>query len=765
MNTASRLGDVISQHYRLVTVVSVMACLLLIAGAANLRFSADFRAYFSDDNPQLLAFEALEADFNKRDTLSLLIEPENGSIYQADVIALIRELTDMGWQLPYSRRVDSLANFQRLDADADGIQVSDLAGDEVELDARTLAGIQAYVASDNALSGFLAAEDGSAAAIQIALILPDDNTGATRELMTDAQTRLAEIQARHDGVAKVHLFGSTAINLALEDAVARDMSLLIPLSTLLIYALVWFLLRSISGLIIVITTISLSVGIVFGLFGWFDQALSPASGMVPSMIMVIAVADCIHLLVSFYHQQSLGQERSAAMREALRINFQPMLITSLTTAIGLLCLNFSEAPPYRAMGNMGAAGAAAAFILTVTLVPALLCWLPSGKAAGSGGSTRLFAPMTQLADWLIQHRRLALVISTLAVVLLATGLPRNELTERWHRYYDDTFAVRQALDFQNTHLNGVNFIEYRVSTDAADGVNDPAFLASLDQFHDWLREQPGVAHIDSILPRLTKVHELLEAGSESATALPQSAERAAQNMLLYELSLPMGLGVEEYVSAGRDAVRLTVALDKTDSRSLMAFDQRVADWASGVDVLSVSEGTGLDMVFAHISDRNMLSLLKGTALALVLISVLLVFILRSATIGLISLVPNLVPAVVAYGFWGYTVGYVDLGLSVVACMSLGLVVDDTVHFLSKYQRARRELHKSAEEAVRYAFSTVGAAMLVTTVVLALGFAVLVFSHFSPTWGMGGLLASTIVFALLFDFLLLPALLMMLDRRK
>ena len=765
MSIAARLGELTSRHYKLVTIVAIVTAVLLTAGAARLSFTADFRAYFSDDNPQLIAFEALEADFNKRDTLTLLIEPVSGDIYQPRVIELIRTLTDIAWQLPYARRVDSLANFQRLDATEDGISVSDLAGDEVALTAEALASIRAYVNQEAAIQGLLAAQDGQAAAVQVALILPDNSPAATRELLDTVEARLASVEADYSDVARIRVFGSTAINLALEDAVAQDMSLLIPLSTLLIYVLVWLLLRSIPGLIVVMTTISLSVAIVFGLFGWFGQPLSPASGMVPSMIMVIAVADCIHLLVTFYHRMAEGEERAAAVREALRINFSPMLITSVTTAVGLLCLNFSEAPPYRAMGNMGALGAMVAFLLTITLVPAMLCWLPAGKAGSDKGSSRLFAPMANLADWLIRHRYMAMVLSALAVLLLATGLPKNQLTERWHQYYDDTFAVRQALDFQNQHLNGVNFIEYRITHSGDGDVNDPVFIAELHQLHQWLREQPGVEHVDSILPRLKKVHELLETGSDTPTGLPQSRERAAQNMLLYELSLPMGLGTEEYVSADRQSIRMTVYLGKSDSRSLMHFDDRVQAFdADSLPTLQVSEGTGLDMVFAHISDRNMVSLLQGTALALVLISALLMVILKSFTVGLISLVPNLVPAIAAYGFWGYTVGYVDLGLSVVACMSLGLVVDDTVHFLSKYQRARRELDQTPEQAVRYAFSTVGAAMLVTTIVLALGFAVLVFSHFSPTWGMGGLLSSTILFALIFDFLLLPPLLLILDRR-
>ena len=762
------LGHTISNRYRLVTVLALLACLTLAAGAARLSFTADFRVYFSDDNPQLIAFEQLEADFNKRDTLTILVQPRDGSVFDQDMLGLISELTEMGWTLPYSRRVDSLANHQHLSSDADGLYARDLVDGELDLSrAQVREDIRRYATSEPTLAGFLAAKDGSVAAINIALLLPDDDTAATREVLDAAQEKLAAFEAQWNERVQFHLSGTAVINLALEDAVARDLSLLVPLSTVLIYALVFFLLRSVTGLVLVITTISLSVATVFGVFGWAGQVLTPATGMIPNMVMIIAVADCIHLLVTFYHEMGQGRDRRAAMRESLRINFAPMLITSVTTAIGLLCLNFSEAPPYRALGNMGALGAVLAFLITVTLIPALLCWFPAGKAVGAGkGSAALFGPMGRLGGAIISHPRRVMVASLAILALCAIGIPGNQLMERWHHYYDDSFAVKQALNVQDEHLNGVNFIQYRVSTGEPSGINQPEAVAQLAQLHDWLEQQPEVVFVEGLLPHLRKVHQLLEAGDSAATSLPETRERAAQNLLLYEMSLPMGLGLEEYLDSDRTSTRLGVFFPKTDSRTLMAFDQRVRDWAEqNTPALDVSEGTGLDMVFAHISDRNMVSLLKGTALALVLISLLMIFVLRSLRLGLVSLVPNLVPVIAAYGLWGHFVGYVDLGLSVVACMSLGLVVDATVHFLSKYVRARQELGQSSAAAIEYAFGTVGAAMLVTTVVLAAGFALLILSPFSPTWGMGGLLSLTIVLALLFDFLLLPPLLLVTDSKK
>lgn len=766
MNLAP-VWEFVTQRYRLTTFLSMMVLILVAAGAARLTFTPDFRTYFSDDNPQLQSFEALEDAFNKRDNVSLILSPVNGDIYDPRFLALVVELTELAWQTPYSRRVDSLSNHQHLQATVEGLSASDLIDEGVLADEQALRAVRDYASEEETLLHSIVSPDGKATAINVTLTLPADNVKATGEVVTWLREQLAPIQEANKDKATIQLFGSAVINLALEEAVAGDLALLIPVSTLLMYVLLVILLRSWTGMLITMSVITLSIVAVFGLAGWAGGALTPVAGIIPNMVMIIAVADCVHLLVSFYHYLSEGQERREAVVSALRINFKPMLITSVTTAIGLLCLNFSEAPPYRALGNMAASGALIAFLLTITLAPALMCWLPPGRKSSQGhGSARLYPVMQKLADMIIARRYLTLAISAAVVVLCASLISQNKMYERWYVYYDDSFAVRKAMEFSDEHLSGINFIQYRIDGVGPGTINDPEYLQQLDQLVAWIETQPGVTNVDSIVPSLRRVHRLLNTGSEDDSRLPESRERAAQNLLLYEMSLPFGLGTDEYLNIDRSAARIGVFVHKTDSRTLLALDETIRRWAEGnTPVLSLSEGTGLDMVFAHISDRNMISLLQGTAIALVLISLLLAPVVRSWRIGVVSLVPNLVPALVAYGIWGITVGYVDLGLSVVACMSLGLVVDDTIHFLSKYVLARRELGKSPEDAIRYAFGTVGTAMLVTTVVLAAGFAILVLSPFSPTWGMGGLLSLTIVAALVFDFLLLPPLLLLVDRDR
>ncbi len=199
------------------------------------------------------------------------------------------------------------------------------------------------------------------------------------------------------------------------------------------------------------------------------------------------------------------------------------------------------------------------------------------------------------------------------------------------------------------------------------------------------------------------------------------------------------------------------------TKTVLALEQRAQQWLrDNVPETMQNDGSSPTIMFSHIGERNIKSMLLGTTIALVLISLILVFALRSLKIGILSLIPNLIPAALAFGAWGMMVGQVGLALSVVTGMTLGIVVDDTVHFLSKYLRARREKGLDAEDAVRYAFDTVGLALVATSIVLVAGFTVLMFSAFTLNSQMAMMTAVTIVFAIVADFLLLPPILMALD---
>jgi predicted RND superfamily exporter protein len=286
----------------------------------------------------------------------------------------------------------------------------------------------------------------------------------------------------------------------------------------------------------------------------------------------------------------------------------------------------------------------------------------------------------------------------------------------------------------------------------------------VEEFANWYRNQPKVIHVNTITDIMKRLNKNMHGDDETYYRIPQQRDLAAQYLLLYELSLPFGLDLNNQIDVDKSATRLIASMRDATSRELRDMDEKAREWLKvNAPESMFSYGSGLSIIFAHISERNIKSMLGASFGALILISVILIFALRSLKIGLVSLIPNLAPAFMAFGIWGLLVGQVGLGLSVIVSLTLGIVVDDTVHFLSKYLRARREHNMAPSEAVRFSFNTVGTAMWVTTVALVAGFLVLTLSGYKMNSDMGLMSAITISLALVMDFLLLPTILMKVEK--
>ena len=347
---------------------------------------------------------------------------------------------------------------------------------------------------------------------------------------------------------------------------------------------------------------------------------------------------------------------------------------------------------------------------------------------------------------------------------LISGIPRNELTDNWTRYFDERYELRRSTDFVIDNLGGLDLLEYSMDAGRDDGITDLAYLRTVEAFAEWYREQPEVTNVQAFTDIMKRLNRNMHGDDPAFHRLPDTRELAAQYLLLYELSLPEGADLNDRINMAKSATRMTVMARDMSTRALRRLDDRAQAWLQTNLPGVTSQASGISMVFAYITERNIYSMLQGTMIAMTLISLILVLAFRSVRLGLVSLVPNFIPAAMSFGLWGYLVGYVGLPSAIVVAIVLGIVVDDTIHFLSKYLKARREGFP-APEAVRASFNTVGQALWTTTAVLAAGFLVFSSSGFEPSWALGMLVAITIVFALVADFLLLPTLLIAMDRKR
>jgi predicted RND superfamily exporter protein len=498
-----------------------------------------------------------------------------------------------------------------------------------------------------------------------------------------------------------------------------------------------------------------------GLAGFAGLQLTPVSASAPVMILTLAVADSIHILVTMLRGMRSGLSKHDALVESLRVNMQPVFLTSLTTVIGFLSMNFSDAPPFHHLGNTTAVGVGAAYVYSVLLLPALIAVLPVRariREARHEWSDRL-------GDFVVRYRQPLLRTTSVAVIVFGAFVPRNDLNDQFVQYFDDSVEFRTDTDFTTQNLTGVYQLHFSLGAGESGGIRNPEYLAKLDEFAEWYRAQPNVVHVSSLAETIKRLNKNLHGDDEAYYRITESRELAAQYLLLYEMSLPYGLDLNNQINVDKSATRLVVTLEDLSTREIREITADGETWLrQNAPSYMHTHGAGATTMFAHISARNINGMIRGTIVAFILVSAALFLALRSLKIGFLSLIPNLVPAALAFGVWGAVVGQVNVGVSVVIAMAFGIVVDDTVHFLSKYVRAKREQGMDAQEAVRYAFTSVGPALVVTSIIIAAGF-VLALSSFDMNASMGKLTAVTVVFALVADFFLLAPLLMAVEERE
>ncbi len=754
-------GRWIVRNRWVVLVLSIIAFAIAASGVRFLTMNPDARVFFSKDNPHLVALEQLENTYVKAENLLFILAPQDGEVFTRRTLEAVEWLTEKCWQTPYSTRVDSISNFQHTRADGDDLVVRDLIQNAAQFSDEDVSMVRAIALDRPALAGRLLSHKAHVTAVQVLVIKPEKSLNEVPEIMVFARDLREQFQAKYPNI-DVYLNGSVAINMAFAEIPLQELKKLLPLMFLLILVIIGISTRTTWGTIATFLVIFMSVFIALGVAGWAGAVLVPSSEIAPIIILTLSVAHSVHILSSMRLSMQGGLGKHDALVEALRINMAPVFITSITTTIGFMCMNFSDAPPFRLLGNIVATGVMVAFVLSITLLPSLVSILPARVAQRNGIGSRV---MDRLAGFVVMHREKLFWGTGAAIVVLALGILRIDLDDNFLKYFDHSVPIRITSDFTESNLNGLQMLQYSVPARDEGGIADPDYLTKLEAFGRWFKSQPKVTHVAAITEVFKRLNESMNGDDPDFYRLPEERDLAAQYLLLYEMSLPYGLDLNNQINVRKSASQLMVSVKEISSKEIRQLDARAQVWLSENMPGAHAPGTGLSVVFSYISGRNINSMLAGSITALVVISMILIFALRSLKMGLISLIPNLFPAAMAFGLWGYVQGNVGLAIAIVLAMTLGIVVDDTVHFLSKYLRARREHGMDAVEATRYAFRTVGVALWITSITLVTGFGALSISSFKVNSDMGLLSGITIAFALLADFLFLPPLLMKLDRAR
>ena len=724
-------------------------------------YSLDYRVLFSEKNPQYRAFLDMEDTYGKRDNIMIVMEPDNGDVFTKKNLTLIKKITDKAWQTPYSVRADSLTNFQRSYSRGDELIVEDLVPEIDKLSQQDLEQIRQYASSEPMLVNRMISKKSHVTAVNIMMNLPSDAGPEQFEAVDYVKALMEEIREEAPWMT-LYLTGETMMGHTAIEAGMYDGMTLFPIMYGMILLLCFLLLRSFWGVVTVLVVIGLSTLSALGMSGHLHIQLSMITAVVPVIILTLAVADSVHILVALLQELREGVEKNEAIRRALIVNYQPIALTSITTAIGFLSLNSSEIPPFKDMGNMVAVGVLFAWFFSVITLPALLTYMPLKSGVEKQRSYDL---MDKFADWSVKFRNEFAVAFCLTIVFMAYAVSLNGFNDLFPEMYGKQIQFRKDTDFIRENLTGVMQIHH--SVEAGDGkkereIFNPEYLEQLDRLADWYQDQPGVVHVEAYTDIIKRLNRTMHEENKFYYRVPESRELAAQYELLYEMSLPYGFDINHIINSNQTATRLTVTVGNMESKDIVALGNRGRAFAAeNLPILTVNEGVGPSIMLGHAAVRNGKATISGLVLCLSAIAIILMLSLRSVKLGLLSLIPNIAPGIFAFGVWGIIDGRLGISAAPAVLVALGIVVDDTIHFMSKYLRARRE-NMNTNDAIHYSFRRTGSAIGINCTILIVGFSVLTLSALNPNKFLGLVTALSMFFSLGLTYFLLPTLLKFVD---
>jgi predicted RND superfamily exporter protein len=718
-------------------------------------FDTSFQAFLEKDNPNLQSLLKIQDEFSSSENNALvIISPKSGKVFEQKTLNVIDEATEKAWALPYIKNVISITSTPRVLVSDDGLDVVEFFNAELQTDSNDIALLEQEALSNPNLIGRLISEDGTVAAIYLDFDIPQDEHSDSVLYLGDEILKLKSDVLRQIE-ADVYFSGNVFFDHALFEVMVHDLLYLFPLVCLIVVAFLSYILRSFVYTLITFSVTFLSLMITIAIAGWLGIALNTVSILCTMVIISIAVADNIHFFNSYIDCRRADISKLPAIHKSISSNFVAMFLTSFTTAIGFLTMNFSESPPFHDLGNLTAIGVMLDFFLTVAFVPAIVAWLPDKSQKFKKGK---FINTKALGLFVLNNNKLIAALVFPVSFILLLSIPNNELNDDSLTWFDKDMEFRQSTDFAAEHLSGLRYIVYTLQSPSENGINDPAYLRQVEKFIDWYAEQPEVTHQHHYLNILKEINKKMHDDDEEWSRLPDSVESASQSLFLLELGQSSEGELNMFYSYDKSSLRLVVSLKNLTNKEYIGLEKRAYSWMVEHIPDIASRGASIPIMFAKVGQDNLERMVFGGLLATLLITLVIALALRSVSYGLLSIIPNALPIGVTYGVWGLFVGELNLAAAVMFSVSIGIVVDDTVHFLYRYLYATRTKGLAHNEAVLYVFEKVGGALLTTTLVLSAGLFVLSFSSFTMSATIGAMVTLTILFGLFFDFFCLPALL-------
>ena len=745
------------------TALTLVAFILALAGGlARLEINNSARVFMAASSPEKLALDELEATYSKDENVIFAIVPPEGETVQSpQTLKLVRTLTDELWKAPYVRKAVSLVNFVD--------PISDASGESLLVDDLVPVGSEDDPAIQNRLTDFfeqrpdvlgnIVSRDMKTTAVFWTVSMPSEHLDAVKKVALHARDLRDKYMVDYPGY-DIHVTGLVMLDYALTEASEVDSGSLVPIMLVFVLALVGLLFRSMVPVLAVLIAIVLSLLGAIGAVGWAGFQINTASSAAPLIILIIAVANAVHIITTTHKTYYADSTVSAdeIVQKAVAFNLRPLILTNLTTVLGFATLNFSDVIPFGELGTVAAIGILISLVVNLTLVPFVLrWWIGRRKTPLAQVPAAVF---DGLADMVFTHHKWLFFVFLMLAVTALLGLRLLVFNDNYVEYFDTRNDFRTQTELVQNVWGGMGLVEYSFEAPEGKTVANPDYLRKLDGFAKWLREQPHVNSVIALPDQISRLNEAFNNIDLPPGTVPDDPELTAQLLSVFEISAPYGHSLTDRITPDYQASRVSVMTDNISSQDTIALETAAAEWLrENAPELAETPGTGLSLAFSYVSKRNNSAMMTGNIISILGISILLGLAWRSFSMGVFSLLPNLLPIAIVLGFWGYFISEINLAVSIVGVMVLGIVVDDTVYILTKFIKARRS-GLDTKQSIRAVYSGVGLSLVATTTVIAAGFAVLATSSFAINANLGLLALSVVIIALIYDLLFVPTVLLM-----
>lgn len=737
-------------HLKLLTAFIICLGVALSSSIPDIVYRSEITDYFRADNPRVKNFHRLEENFGAQQSLVVLLESDQLSFLSAQGLTTLYNIIDQLKQQNGVERIQSLLSTAVSNHQQDTQSLIRYIKAEGALTNSILGQL-----ADNANSnGTLLSDNGHVASLHIYFSSAKE-IDRLYPIINDILN--TDFKVKHAG--NVYMLGPVEIKHALHQALLHDSVYLMPFVLISGLGVLWYFVRSywlvLSGALSIIVALWITAGIV----GWLKLTINQTSALAFCIAFIIALADIIHLLMSFTHQPPSIPQRDAMMN-ALRNNFSSLLLTSVTTGIGFLSLNGSNSPVFATFGNIAAIGVASAFIAAVSITPVMAVLKNNSARRQEPDLFQNWVTALNRARQTMQGKHYARFY--LLSIVVSAGIFLNHYHNDPLDYFESDANIIQATNLSENAFQTHHPITIELDSMAKDGIFSARFLNAINSFQNWLEAHPNVSHHNSYNSILTQLKRHLHENNLKWAAQPATSAEVADLWNLYQMSSPdnqqQTLGLDKQF---RSAV-ISVGIPKLSSSQLMALEQEIVMWFNLHAPQITASVTGHALLFASIGKELTSNMFIGGLLSAMVISILIGVFLKNMKLGLLCLIPNLFPAGIVYGLWGASVGLIDIAAAGTLSISLGIVVDDTIHILKRYSAYRRS-GLTPERCITLTFDQVGSALMLTTVILSLGMLVLTLSIFGPNQTTAILMACIIIVALLYDLIMLPHLLERCDR--